>query len=187
LNVTIRTAQPTDIGDLVEVLASSFYSHGGMMRWLFPIMRLGIYEDMRQRLRSPLSSGYNCLVACPSPTTGNPPILGTAEVSMHASNPLLIRSHPYPYLSNLAVHPGYRRRGIAQKLLLACERMVLEQGYQHIYLHVLEDNNAAKQLYLMAGYQLQSADPLWCSRLLRRPRRLLLYKKLHLLPSQPSH
>ena len=182
LNVTIRKAQSVDLNNLVEILASSFYSQSGVMRWLFPIMRLGIYEDIRQRLRSPAESGYTCLIAVPTARATLPPIVGTVEVAVRSTTPQFFRSNPYPYLSNLAVHPNFRRQGVALKLLRTCERTVIEQGYRAIYLHVLESNHAARQLYLKAGYEIYSADPLWCSRFLKRPRRLLLRKPLTTAP-----
>lgn len=137
-----------------------------------------MYEDLRQRLRSPISPDYVCLVAIASPSSSYANVVGTVEVALRSTYPLQIRSNFYPYLSNLAVQPNYRRQGVAQKLLLACEEIVLEQGFNELYLHVLEDNYPAQQLYFKAGYRLEHADPLWCSWLLGQPRRNLLYKQL---------
>ncbi len=148
------------------------------MRWLFPLMRLGIYEDMRQRLRSQLASGYVCLVAGLEPSAGHSHLVGTVEIALRSTSPFQIHNAYYPYLSNLAVHPEYRRQGVAKRLLGACEDWTIGQGVQDIYLHVLESNHEAKQLYFKSGYQVIRADPLWCCWLLKRPRRLLLHKHL---------
>ncbi len=177
-DLVIRVAQPKDLAELVEVLSSSFHSRTGMMRWFFPLLRMGLYEDLRQRLRSPLSSDYVCLAAVLSATHHYSYVVGTVEVALRPAYPFQIRSSPYPYLSNLAVQLEYRRRGVAQKLLQTCEEFVLDRGFHDLYLHVLDDNVAAKQLYFKAGYRLKQADPLWCHWLLKQPRRVLLHKKL---------
>jgi ribosomal protein S18 acetylase RimI-like enzyme len=182
MEFNIRAVKQADLIELVDVLASSFHPQTGLNQWLFPLLRLGIYEDFRQRLRSAHSPDYSCLVAVKSGESYSP-VLGTVEVTLRPTQFLLISTNPHPYLSNLAVNEIYRRQGIAHHLLLACERIVAERGYHDLYLHVLENNQPAKQLYLKAGYRIQSAEPLWCSWLLKRPRRLLLHKTLPALPS----
>jgi len=84
----------------------------------------------------------------------------------------------YPYLSNLAVEPRYRQRGVGQQLLLACERLVQEWGFHELYLHVLENNLPARRLYTKVGYQLHTVEADWVNWFMGRPRRLLLRKSL---------
>jgi ribosomal-protein-alanine N-acetyltransferase len=50
---------------------------------------------------------------------------------------------------NLAVHPGYRRLGIAEALL----RAVLGETPASWYLEVRESNTAARRLYRKVGFQ----------------------------------
>ncbi len=176
--LVIRVAQPGDLTELVEVLSNSFYPQKGIGRWFFPILRMGMYEDLRQRLKSTSSGDYVCLVAISSPGQSYASIVGTVEVALRSNYPLPIRSSFYPYLSNLAVQREYRRQGVAQRLLRTCEEIVVERGFHDLYLHVLEDNHSAKRLYLKAGYEQKQADPLWCSWLLKQPRRVLLNKQL---------
>ena len=181
LAFTVRVAQQKDLAGLVDVLSSSFHSRTGLMRWLFPIFRMGVYEDLRQRLRSPLSSDYVCLVAVstPSESPSDPStVVGTVEITLRSTSLLQFCDLPYPYLSNLAVRSECRRQGIAQKLLSVCERTVVDGGFRDVYLHVLENNHSARQLYFKAGYRLQKADPLWRCWLFKQPRRLLLHKSL---------
>jgi ribosomal protein S18 acetylase RimI-like enzyme len=84
----------------------------------------------------------------------------------------------YIYLSNLAVAGDWRRQGVATKLLQACERSARTRGFRRLYLHVMEDNGAARQLYHRAGYQFYQVDQPWWDQLLQKPRRLLLSKVL---------
>jgi GNAT superfamily N-acetyltransferase len=168
-----------DLAELVEVLADSFYPRAGMMRWFLPILRLGVYEDLRYRLRSSLPSNYVCLVAFVFvPSRDKPDLAGTVEISLRSTNPFQFHSLPYPYLSNLAVRLDVRRQGVAQKLLHACERVALDLGFEDLYLHVLEDNHQARQLYAKAGYQTQQESSFWQCWFLGQPRKLLLHKRL---------
>ena len=171
VGVTIRCAKPQDIRGLTEVLLHSFHPPQRWSAWFQPLFRLGIYEDLRTRLRAP-SPHYTCLIALKAPCEE---IVGTAEVSL--------RGWFYPqartgYISNLAVSPAYRRHGIARQLLLKCEQVAGEWNCHRLALHVLDNNHSAKALYEGLGYQIQGTEFHWPTGLFHRPRRLLLEKSL---------
>ncbi len=173
----IRSAEAKDLKKLAQVLTVSFHPSLGIFAWIYPLLNLGVYEDLRSRLRS-CSPHYKCLVACRemiTPTGDREEILGVVEVSLRSFWAL---TTPIPYISNLAVSPNHRREGIGGKLLLKCEQIALEWGFDEISLHVLEDNQPAKQLYLNSGYRLDRIDFSFSSWLFKRPRRLFLHKKL---------
>ncbi|MBP0016292.1 MAG: GNAT family N-acetyltransferase [Cyanobacteria bacterium SBLK] len=182
---------------------------------LYPLLRLGISEDLRVRLRSG-APYYSCLTAISivdaprSPKTrqaipSKKEVAGIVEIALRSrNNPTLDNpanllrdeSHSeqlpdrdrfgnhgrypreYLYISNLAVSPIYRRQGIARKLLLSCEPLALQWGYQEIYLHVLERNERAKQLYLSLNYNLDRVEPHQSPWLWSRRKCLLLRKSL---------
>lgn len=176
----IRPVQQKDLAELASLLADSFHDRRGFMHWLFPVLRMGIYEDLRSRLRS-APHHYACLVAAaPSPSSVSDQrcLAGTVEVALRTAYSVTATPDRYPYLSNLAVKPECRRQGIAQQLLVASEQIVLEWGFRDIYLHVLENNHQARKLYFKAGYRLEQSDPGWLCWLLRRPRRFFLRKRL---------
>lgn len=181
LNLSIRIACQDDLEHLTELICSSFHYREGLTGFLFPVLQMGIYEDLRYRLKSPSSLNGVFLVAVVSPVNMSKPhanVVGAVEISFRSTFPLELRPSNYPYLSNLAVSSKYRRRGIAQKLLSVCETIVQERGFQNLYLHVLEDNYKARQLYVKAGYGLKQIEFCWYARLFRYPRRLLLHKQL---------
>ncbi len=177
LNLTIRVAEAGDLNELVEVLSRGFPPQAGVWRWLSPLLRLGMAEDIRQRLKAPSTSNYAFFVAT-VPGGGHEVVVGTVEVALRSLYPMPMNGASFPYLSNLAVHPDYRRRGVATKLLIASEDLVVSSGYATLHLHVLDENATARQLYGKLGYQIQHATPSWYCWLLRRPRRLLLRKLL---------
>lgn len=172
----IRTAQPTDLKGLVNVLSRSFHTSQTILPGLQPILKLGMYEDMRIRLRSDRPN-YRCLVASQTPTSvvgGSETIVGTVEIGLRTQ----FLTRQIPYISNLAIIPEYRRQGIARQLLFKCEQIAFDWGYEELSLHVLENNLAAQQLYFNDGYKLQKIEHSLSSWLFNQPRRLFLAKKI---------
>ena len=178
--LSIRVAQLSDIKCLADVLINSFHPYQGIGYWTYPLLKLGIYEDLRNRLRSK-TPYFACLVAITSITNiskKSEDVVGTVEVAMRSTYSWLSHSYQYPYISNLAVSNSYRRQGIARKLLLRCEQTAQEWGFKEIFLHVLENNYQARQLYSSSGYQLYRIESSFMCWLFKRPRRLLLKKKI---------
>ncbi|MBI2761619.1 MAG: N-acetyltransferase [Chloroflexi bacterium] len=58
-----------------------------------------------------------------------------------------------PVISSVAVHAGYRGRGIARQLMLQAERFAAERGNDRVILDVLEGNEPALHLYDGLGYR----------------------------------
>lgn len=164
---------------LTEVLTLSFHSREGILAWVYPILRLGIYEDLRQRLATK-SQRYLCLAAVSQhPSENKEVVIGTVEIGMRLRTPWpMATGNHILYISNLAVHPQYRRLGIGRQLLLSCESIAQQWGFSELHLHVLEDNHRARQLYHNVGYQLQEVDWNWNTLVFRQPRRLFLRKQL---------
>lgn len=170
----VRPAQTADLSHLTTLLTDCFHPPVGWMYWLNPVLKLGIYEDLRSRLLN-ASPHYLCLVTEARGTAHPEALVGTVELTLRASN---LFGSQYPYLANLAVSPAYRRRGLASQLLQYCEPTVKQWGYREIYLHVLENNERAIALYRSCGYRLHSTEAHLGSWLWSRPRRLLLRKSL---------
>ena len=141
----VRPATLSDLSPLVEVLITSFYPPNRLNRWLYPVMRVGINEDLKLRLKA-LNQHYYCLAAI----SANGQIVGTAEISLRSPLPFF---HQRAYVSNLAVCAHHRRQGIAQQLLDTCETLAQNWGRQRLFLHVSQDNVAAQQLYDKLRYR----------------------------------
>jgi ribosomal-protein-alanine N-acetyltransferase len=56
------------------------------------------------------------------------------------------------HMTNLAVHPDHRRRGIAKTLLEDIKRMARRAGARSMTLEVRESNAAARRLYASMGF-----------------------------------
>jgi ribosomal protein S18 acetylase RimI-like enzyme len=174
--LSIRVATPADLGLVAQIIAESFHHQSGFWGWLFPLLRIGIHEDLKHRLAT-ASPHHVCLVAVDN-TNGVDNIIGTIELGVRFSDHWTRLGKSFPYLSNLAVLPQYRRQGAASKLLRRGEKFIQEWGFADVYLHVLEDNHQARQLYFKLGYKVHLIESNWNSFLFKRSRQFFLHKQL---------
>lgn len=155
----LRSAHSEDLSSLVELLLKSFYPESHSNCYLYPLIRLGIQEDIKRRLKNSKHQ-YACLVVVYESVTMDAEIVGTVEISLRSQlwQPL----HPrHPYVANLAVEYHHRRCGLAQQMLLACESITQMWGLKKLYLHVATDNPSAIALYQKIGYQIYKPSPQW--------------------------
>lgn len=62
------------------------------------------------------------------------------------------RGEQYVYLVEVMVHPEFRRKGIASKLVMEVEKRARQIGSSHIYCLIIEQNTASKRLFENLGY-----------------------------------
>lgn len=62
-------------------------------------------------------------------------------------------------MMNVAVHPDYRRQGIAEKLVIALVDSLKERGNHCLSLEVRASNEPAKQLYEKLGFTMAGKRP----------------------------
>jgi ribosomal protein S18 acetylase RimI-like enzyme len=171
----ILAATTDDLIGVAHIIAESFHGHDGFWGWAFPLIRFSIYEDLKHRLSSP-APHHICLVAVDISTASNPRLVGTVELNVRFNDSWGHTGKSFPYLSNLAVHPQYRRHGVASHLLSTCEKFSHEWGFHDLYLHVLEDNHQAQQLYFKLGYKVHKLESSWNTFLFGGSRQILLHK-----------
>lgn len=83
------------------------------------------------------------------------------------------------YLSNVCTLAEVRRRGLAQRLVTGAVELAAERGVEHLYVHVIHDNHAARNLYIeRCGFEIEAEEREAVARALNRPRRLLLHRLL---------
>jgi [ribosomal protein S18]-alanine N-acetyltransferase len=56
------------------------------------------------------------------------------------------------HITTIGVAPEHRRRGLAEKLLIYCERSLMKRGIGTVHLEVRVSNIAAQELYENQGY-----------------------------------
>jgi ribosomal protein S18 acetylase RimI-like enzyme len=79
-------------------------------------------------------------------------LVGTCTVEWQADDTLLADGRTRAHISNLVVHPTYRRRGIGKGLMVAVERAAQRRGCAVITIGVDRGNNYARLLYERRGY-----------------------------------
>jgi len=171
--VVIRSATSDDINKIAEVLTHSFHDFNRFMCWLYPLMKMGIAEDLRDRIYKN-DPHYHCFIA----VNEDKKIIGTVELSLKTTYNYLTREKKYPYISNLAVTKNYRRQGVASKLLKECETLAKSWQFDSLSLHVLAENKTGQTVYLQNGYTVKEVQIDLYSLFLTNKRRLLLEKSL---------
>lgn len=63
------------------------------------------------------------------------------------------------WLGMLQVAPKHHRQGIGSYILSVAESVAGEKGFEKLGVHTTEDNLAARQLYLSAGYTVTEIGP----------------------------
>lgn len=56
-------------------------------------------------------------------------------------------------ITNIATHPGFRRRGLGREVVSALAEYARANGIASIFLEVRESNTAARALYTACGYR----------------------------------
>jgi GNAT superfamily N-acetyltransferase len=64
-------------------------------------------------------------------------------------------------IANVAVHPEYRRKGIARSMVEACLEYAQEKSATELLLQVERDNNAAQVLYASLGFKALTTRTKW--------------------------
>jgi ribosomal protein S18 acetylase RimI-like enzyme len=176
----IRAVREEEIHCVADIITRSFHFDRGWMAWFTPLFKLGIAEDLRNRIRPRVAmSSYQkpqqqvCSVAVDCMQ-----VVGTVEVGVRTAERHRPSNYRYVYLSNLAVSRDFRRRGVAQELIKSCELLTIEWGYTEIHLHVMGDNERGRNLYRKLGYELVSSEFVWSIVPWHRPERLFLRKQL---------
>jgi ribosomal protein S18 acetylase RimI-like enzyme len=95
-------------------------------------------------------------------STAPPCLVGTAEISFCDStrtrHPSLNPPADGAFLTNMAVNPAYRRRGIATKMLEAAYDVTALAGRQDLRLHVRVKDAPARELYRRDGFAVEAED-----------------------------
>ncbi len=190
--IEIRPVKEDEIHCVADIITRSFHFDRGWMAWFTPLFKIGIAEDLRNRLRTRVPSALHskpqqqvcsialCIVGEASPVENREQsyISGTVEVGVRTAERYRQNHHRYVYLSNLAVSKDFRRRGVAQKLIERCEQQTVEWGYTEIHLHVMGNNERGRNLYQKLGYEVVSSELVWSIIPWHRPERLFLRKQL---------
>ena len=155
----IRPCQYADLNVVSDIIMDSFYEDKTAWRRLTQIAELNRLQQNFPYVDVDL---HQMLVATTTTTNGEKDTV-IAFVDVDARPCKTEIRLPRPYLSDLAVHPDYRRKGTARALVQACEDFVRnippdatakEISSTELWIRVEESNEAAISMYVNhLGYE----------------------------------
>ena len=77
--------------------------------------------------------------------------------------PYNIEGRRFYLIANVAVHPDYRRHGIARELTVQAMEHARKRGSPGVWLHVREENDQAQELYKSMGFVEHARRTTWIS------------------------
>ena len=162
--LSVRVATRSDDYDIANLRLSVFSDFSAEMRRNFCAKSAHILDNRRRK-------GATCIVST-VPRYGSilssrtDVILGSAECSDHEFlGTELGQRRPTGsllYVTEVAVSPAARRKGVGFKMMEAVEKLGKIRGAETIYLHVDVTNYAALVMYEKAGFdKVTSLDPMY--------------------------
>lgn len=134
MNITIRTYQPSDYQQVIDL-------HMEAAKSIWPDYKRGAWDAELDNIEEVyLKNGGNFVVG----------ILEDEIVAMGAYRKL---TDTKVYLTRMRVHPEIHRKGIGQSILNELELSAKENGYNVIELHTTSNQIAAQKLYEKSGYK----------------------------------
>ena len=165
----IRPAKYADLGPASDIILDSFYVGKTAFRGLLKLAELNRIQQNFPHFQKEKHTMYVAVVpknnirssTVSSPLPDDEIIVGFVDVDLRPCRPEI--NLPRPYLSDLCVHPSYRKQGIARALVAQCQDFVLEQNDndsisgnngngKRLYIRVEEDNIPALRMYQKLGY-----------------------------------
>jgi GNAT superfamily N-acetyltransferase len=141
--ITIRQATAADVPDLVRLRRMMFESMGCDDVALLHAADAAAEAYFAEAI--PAGSFHGWLAVAPTATIVSS---GGVVIDQHPPGPGNL-SGQIGYIMNLVTIPGYRRRGIARRIMQAMLKWLAAQGIQHGALHATE---AGRPLYRELGF-----------------------------------
>lgn len=156
-DVVIRDSAYAELPKVADVIVAAFYPNStGPFRTLF---RLAELNRIQQCFTYSNISLHRMLVA--EHVTGRKKqIVGFCDVDARQPNrPTGYTYNPRPYISDLCIHPDFRRLGIAKRMIEACEGFAKDIGKREVFIRVQSVNVLAVNMYEKLGYnQIDNPD-----------------------------
>ena len=155
-NVAIASLEEEDVDDATNLVMDLFFK----VRPQDILAKNRLRMEQAKRVRAGLMDGVKIaedrvLLAAKVGSV----LVGIAEVSLPDGNRYgaekLRPKAPSdkPYLSDVAVSPTQRGRGIGRQLVFAAEQAMARMGHSIMYTHTKVDNDAAQALFEKSGYE----------------------------------
>jgi ribosomal protein S18 acetylase RimI-like enzyme len=150
--ISIRTADYSELNPVSDIILQSFYDeiHKGPWKRIYKLAEL---NRLQQNFPYEDTDLHQMLVAIDDESDK---VIGFVDVDARPCKTKI--KLPRPYLSDLCVDPDFRRRGIAYRLVQACEDFTRDIPRPELWIRVKEDNVAAVQMYKSLNYAIAGKD-----------------------------
>ena len=149
--VRFRRARYDELGRLADLMTDCFHPRLRRNPLLRPLRYLLELDRLQGNFPYDDLDLHFYLVACSGEDDDE--IVGFCDVDGRVGEAAKKVRRPQPYLSDLAVDPAYRRRGIASALVAEAERRAARMGFGELYLGVKASNAPALRMYAERGYE----------------------------------
>lgn len=152
--IAVRLATPFEDVDIASLRLSVFSDFPPDLQTQFCARSCQAIAARRMR-------GATCIVATQPfqnsvPGSRSSLILGSAECSFHEFFGTRLgrrrKQNSILYITEVAVNPSFRRRGIGSTILRAIDILAERRGVETMYLHVDVENQGALKMYEKVGY-----------------------------------
>jgi ribosomal protein S18 acetylase RimI-like enzyme len=171
LALRVRPCTHSELGACADIIIQSFYNYTSLSPWR-QMSKLAELNRIQQGFPYGDDRALHqmMIAVAGSDSRGNrrssETICGFVDVDARIPNqPTSYSYNPRPYLSDLCIHPDFRRRGIATVLIQACEEFCIklprhrwsdqssESELPELYIRVEANNAAAVNMYKKLGYK----------------------------------
>ena len=143
----IRPCRYADLPVVSDIIINSFYQTSP-----YPFKHLYLLAELNRLQQNFPYNDAQRHVMLVATTIGNNEVVAFCDIDARPATRAI--DPPRPYLSDLAVRPDCRRRGIAKHMVQECERIAThDMNRRELYIRVEENNTAAVQMYNGLGYE----------------------------------
>jgi ribosomal protein S18 acetylase RimI-like enzyme len=149
----IRNSTYGDLGQVADTILASFYANA-TSPWS-QLYRMGELNRVQQGFPYADKTLHRMLVAVVQTNEKKERVVGYCDIDARKPNqPTSYSWNPRPYLSDLCIHPAFRRLGIAQALVKICEDFCVQDiAKEEIFIRVEKTNVPALTMYQKMGYR----------------------------------
>lgn len=151
--IDIRSCEYTELNPVSDIIMESFYEDKVKKGPWKRVYKLAELNRLQQNYPYQDTDLHQMLVAAEK-ATGT--VIGFVDIDARPCQTKI--KLPRPYLSDLCVHPDFRRRGIANRLVKACEEFTEEIPRPELWIRVKGDNTAAIEMYKSLDYSIIGQD-----------------------------
>ncbi|CAL5212089.1 unnamed protein product [Lathyrus oleraceus] len=175
-----------EINMAAQVQAEAFHVPVALFNDLFfQFFKAEVLSGLLYKFKYSPPNRYACLVA-ENDQDSPKQLVGVVDVTVMRDQDVLQHlpdeAQEYLYVSGIAVSNAFRRMKIGTVMLKACDMISNLWGFEFLVLRAYEEDVGARTLYTNAGYQVVSKDPPWTSNWIGRKCRVLMIKRISLVP-----